>query len=363
MNVSGLRPAARLAAQLLAATVVAALLVDAGLRFFPRRAPPRLQLDLLRWEFRTEVLSGDPEIGVVVHAPFERRIVWQGKTVKVRHHLFAGESAVGYRAGAEGGDPTNVDVAVLGDSHAYNLEMDEDATWLSLLSRSAGLSVANLALPYQGTAQEMLWYRRYGARFHPKLVLMLVCPNDAWDNKVFHDWTAQSYGRGLDYRLYKFQALLGWPEPFATLAYWSQRSFLVYELLFTRRMGWRYESLNEKAIRAPEGIEGLVADVAATRALAGADGARFAAVLTDIWWADPYGPLRAPFKNSLRSRGIPVLDLAKSLCAPAGCPTELALPNDRHWNEAGQARVAAEIQRFLLEERMLPPRKKTPGAR
>lgn len=351
---SGSHLAVRSMLMALGVVAAAALLLEAGLRFHPALLPARLQLECMRWRFKADVLTGDAEMGVVMPAPLERQGGWKNKTVLLRHVLFPGESSVGYRGGAEGGDPTKVDIAVLGDSHVYNLEIDEKATWLSLLSRRTGRSVANLALPYQGTAQEFLWYRRYGVRLHPKLVLMTLCPNDLGDNKVFHDWAAQRDAGEADFQYYRFRVMLGWPEPLPRLALWANKSILLQQLLLRPRMSRNYADFLEAAGGPPEAMEMLVADVAKTRALAAEGGGRFAVVLTDIWWGGWMAPWAERLKTDLRSQGIPVLDLTEKMCSPIGCSDRYRLPDDLHWNNRGQAKVADEVRDFLRRERLLP---------
>lgn len=365
MHIPQLRSAVLLAARILAATVAAALLLEAGLRVCPLLVPDQwLQLQCLRWRLWGDgLLSPDPEMGVAIRAPLERHEVWDGAPVRLRHIPFLGESRIGYRAGAEGRDPTKVDIAALGDSHAYGLEVDEDATWESRLSRLTGLSVANLALPYQGTAQEMILYRRYGVRFHPRLVLMTICPNDFWDNKNFHGWLAQRQGGEQSFPRYRFRMALRWPGPLIRLARLANKSIVLQQLLFRPRVDTSTPPMArvEGASQSPEAMAGLVADVVQIRALAAAGGARFGAILTDIWWGPPWAAPAAQLKRALRSRGIPVLDLSEKMCGPSGCwPDELRLPRDRHWSQRGQARVAEEVRRFLLEARLLPLRLRDP---
>lgn len=346
----------RLAGPVLA-VLAAGLLLEAGLRWAPRLFPGWLELECLRLRvlLGPRCLIPDAELGVAPSVPFDKSERWSGGRVRLRHVPFPGEVSIGYRAGAEGADPEHVDIAVVGDSHAYGMEVDEKATWESRLSGLTGLTVANLALPFQGTAQEALAFRRYGVRLHPRLVLFTLCPNDAWDNEVFRDWSARRPGLRPPLGYHRFRLQLGWPGPLARLARGAQGSYVLRRLLETVRMRRRAHEFNRTAVQRPQELEALAADADAARAAAGR--ARFAAILTDIWWIPAFRAQRGPLKEALARRGIPVLDLAEALCAPAGCPEGFYLPMDLHWNERGHERVAEEVKGYLVRERLLPPRR------
>ena len=347
----------RLTAGLLTATLAVWLPFELVLQSSPGLGPEWLQAESLRaaliggWNF-----PGHNEMGIFVPAPYSAQAAWKEGLVRLRHRAFPGEASVGYRAGAEGPDPGRVDIAVLGDSHAYGLEVDEDSTWESRLSQLTGFSVANLSLPWQGTSQYVPLFRRYGSRLHPRLVLITICPNDYWDNKVFRSWEELPTDRRGDFLIHKWHALYGRSARVASWVRWLRRSRVLRRAFIARRETRRYLMLTQKASFSTREREQLVSDVAALQKTAAARGAPLVAILTDIWWGRMFQEPRAQLQRSLRQRGIPVLDLSEELCGPGGCPRQFTVGgSDPHWNAAGHMRVAGEVVHFLRKKRLLPP--------
>jgi hypothetical protein len=244
------------------------------------------------------------------------------------------------------------------------MEIDEPSTWESVLARSTGLRVANLGLPRMGTTQIRIQHDRYGGRFHPKLVLMMLCPNDFFDNFVFRSWAQRRGGGTASFRYHRLRAFMGGHAALTPLAFLTRYSYLLQLALLRPTFKWtgilgRYRG----AVPEPEGMAQLVADVEAVRAGSRANGARFAAVLTDLWTQEESGRQRRRLAAELRRRRIPVLDLTEAFCASHGCPPGIYLPDAVHWNVHGQIRVAAEVQRFLRERGMLPHLRRWGGAK
>jgi hypothetical protein len=128
------------------------------------------------------LLAYDAELGWVLTRN------WQGRH---RHHDFDVAYAINAE-GFRGPFPTRETqtsrrrVAVLGDSFTFGLGVDDDATFVSALSRlDPGADYLNFAVPGYSTDQELLLSRRILGRYRPDVVMLgFYLGNDLLDNAL-----------------------------------------------------------------------------------------------------------------------------------------------------------------------------------
>jgi lysophospholipase L1-like esterase len=84
--------------------------------------------------------------------------------------------------------PDETRVLVLGDSFTWGIGVESNQTFVALLERrlQAGtrrqVTVVNGGMPNYGTAQELVFYRRYADRLSADVVVLAYYPNDERDN-------------------------------------------------------------------------------------------------------------------------------------------------------------------------------------
>lgn len=333
--------------------------------FAPFLLPPKMAVDVLKLRMGWSppyYLVLDEDMGVALAVPYDREINWRKSPWSLRHIPFPGQRRIGYR-GNPGEVSQPVDIAVLGDSHGYGLEVAQDETLVSELGRLSGLRTANLALPYQGTTQEVKLYELYGHRLRPKVVLLMICPNDPWDNERFRTWRRRSRGsrsrrdEGIDFFEFKSQGAtpeIGAYHRFINRILPYVPSKRLRSVLRQGLLANRYDEETAAALKAPEGLKTLEEDVLALQALARGEGARFGVVLTHIWGERIFDGGLPRMKEILIKHHIPFLDLEPVFGGDCSARRGLCLPRERrHWNKKGHAVAAAEILGFLRRERLV----------
>lgn len=325
-------------------------------RYFPSALPQALGALASQRLLDREIYHRDPELGHCLKTGFERRFDWEGRRLAVRHATLPGAADCGYRAGPAGATAPEAhaapqaDIVVLGDSHVYGMEVDQESTWVSLLGRLSGLSVANLGVRMYGTTQAVELYRRYGSRLRPRLVLILICPNDPWDDAVFADWRAKrNIPPPLDsdamlYRVCRTFRLETSPLACRALAGFGTLGLLPH-LLLGRSVSLLYGRPSMEAITA-ERLAAMSLELRALREAASGPTA-LAAVINEGWAGEP----RRELVKLLEDSRIPFLDV--SVGADAG-GERLHVALDGHWNVAGHRRMAESTHRLLAHKRLLP---------
>jgi hypothetical protein len=76
--------------------------------------------------------------------------------------------------------PSEYEVAVIGDSHAYGWGVSDDQTFAHILASAHGYNTVNLAIPSYATMRELEALDRHGWR--AKYVVLQYCDNDAGEN-------------------------------------------------------------------------------------------------------------------------------------------------------------------------------------
>lgn len=339
-----------------AAVVLGALAV---LEAFPRAAPSFLPRGLqVLWSqrlFDSEIYRHDPDLGHCLKAPHARDLRYGDFSIGVRHRRLAGSSPCGYRAEAfSSGDPSPAasaqrpDMVVLGDSHVYGLEVDQPSVWTSIVAKETGLRVANLGVRMYGSTQDVDLYLRHGRGLRPRIVALMLCPNDPWDNEVFHDWLS---GNGVpapmdsDEMMYRVCRTLGVPSSptICSAAVAFGRSGLSPHLLLGRVVARSYakRALDPDPGRA--GMRMVLKDVG--RLNQGLAGTPLVVILNEGW---PRGQ-REVLASGLEKARIPWMEIP-------GMAGSSRVPLDGHWTEIGHRQVAAQVADFLRKNGHAPNR-------
>lgn len=326
---------------------------------------PRADAAAIRFKRRASLglTLPDEALGHALKAAHDVRLDWRGLSYSSRQVPFPGQELLGYRAsGLDRPDAPAADAVVLGDSFTAGLEVDARKAWPSRLEAATGLRVANLGVPSYGTTQEVRLYAEYGRRLRPKLVVLLLVTNDPRDNHLFASWLRDRSSASLptgerDFQRYKFCAGLGLPPgkrcralEFAMTRFGAAPSVVITQLA-TLWINWVHGSDGFE-----EGLRLLEADLRSLKRLADDGGAGLAVVLHPNWkdrrWSRWYPEALPRLSAALRSEGVPFLELGETALRPGG-GVRLTVALDGHWNEAGHARVAEEVGRFLAERGLL----------
>ena len=286
---------------------------------------------------------------------FSVRVRQNAEGLRDRHYAYAREPGRGR-------------ILVLGDSVVWCWGVEQDACFTERLERALpDTDVINAGVPAYSTAQEMLFYEREARRYHPDLVVLVVVPNDPFEN---------TSGWGPRFRL-DGDRLVATNLPLtrrkARASEWLQEHSRLFAqasyAVAVVRLWLRYHGTSADA---PEEQSDAVAAVApmtvtpgavpspppagkswtVTEALLGrlaqdvaADGARFALVLEAM---PP--EMTARLQRFAAARGIPCLDLGPPLAAAERRGERVRLIGDPHLSAAGQQVVATELRAFLERE-------------
>jgi len=248
---------------------------------------------------------------------------------------------------------------VLGDSFVWCWGVPMEQCFTERLEVRLGAEVVNAGVPAYSTAQELLFYERDLRRYRPDAVVLVVVPNDPFEN-------AEGYGPR--FRLAngalvapttpvrRRKSVAGeWLQAHSRL--WAQTTYLAAVLRDTVRM-WRAAGVahaadgpgytpdtalpSEKSWALTEALlDRLAADVRA-------DGARFAVVLEEM-----PEPMIARLRAWAAARAVPCLPLGPAFTAARERGVRVRLRGDPHVGPDGQAVVADALARFLDETALL----------
>lgn len=320
----------------LGALLLAVLGVEALAWLRPSALPAVLGVPARLRKLDAKIYRRDPELGHCLAPAFEG--------LGVRHEPLPGGAPCGRRVAAGDASSRGTDIAILGDSHVYGMEAADEAVWTTRLARLSGLRVANLGVRAYGTAQAVELYRRYGSRLEPRLVLVLLCPNDPWDDAVYEDWLRRKdfppsfVADELFYRVCRALRLEEHPLACRAAAQFG-RLGLTAHLLLGRLVALRYGSASMGQL-SPESLAPVVGALKELRGLA--KGRKLAAVLNEGWPDEA----RKLLQRELRQAEIPLLELSGG--------KGHRVPLDGHWNDEGHRRTAELVHRFLADEGLLP---------
>jgi lysophospholipase L1-like esterase len=266
------------------------------------------------------------------------------------------------------GRPSGVKrILLLGDSFAWGYGVEAEERFSQSLESSMGVEVINAAVSGYSTDQELLWLRTEGVRYEFDLMILALAGNDIGDNQrqlvhtIYYKPRFVSDGNQL--------VLQGYPAPRTSgpgrLAYWlSQRSalafFLVqryFELQSSFQGNGGPSQQAEAAGDGPETTSGpfdlTIALLAEMRTIAESRDVPFMIVATQRWWNAPAGATYQDLIAALRAERYLVLDVE---ALPGYQPEAMVIPRDGHWNSAGHAFVAEQIQRLIETQQLVHAR-------
>lgn len=272
--------------------------------------------------------------------------------------------------------PERVDIVTIGDSFTFGYGVEAEETWVAHLDRRLeGRRIINLGLIGAAPQQYLRVYERFGAELHPRVVLLGLLPGgDLGDARLFDAWErAGSPGNYDIWRFFRGQT----PSSARGLQGLLEKShlyWLVWDVYGRIRnpdrflgatvtlpggeevsLGLAYlEGLRSRAHPDHPDVQRVLEIVDETRALVEASGAELVVVLVPAI-AEVYGPiagievldLTGLFRTQLERRGHRVVDLIPALQARGARGENLYIPEDGHWNEAGNATVADTLFRYF----------------
>lgn len=314
----------------------------------------------------------DPQLGWA-HRPGQEGIF---ETDQVRTHVRINEKGLrdAERQYERSGDTKRI--LVIGDSFAWGFGVEEADRFSELLSDSLGAEVINASVSGYSTDQNLLWLRHEGIRYDFDLLVGVFPGNDHYDNHlsrnyfVYHKPRFELVADTLALR----DVPVPRPPPHLILERFLMRHSAIvhalsrqvrglYDRMLLRSDAARFVHTNVLRNPDPPGVvmQGLDSEdpFALTRALirevrhtANAKGAEFMMVSTSRYWIGDHvaGGSYQDLMEAVRSDGILLLDV-ESL--PGFDRGAMVIPNDGHWNEAGNAFVARQIHQFIEEHRLL----------
>jgi len=102
----------------------------------------------------------------------------------------------GFRGGTLGGPVWGVAV---GDSFAFGMGVEQEATWIAQLANLSSREIVNLGVPGWGPQQYTRAIERYGAALKPKIFFYAIYRNDLQDVLLFDRWLREpSYLEAID---------------------------------------------------------------------------------------------------------------------------------------------------------------------
>jgi hypothetical protein len=268
-------------------------------------------------------------------------------------------------------DFTQADVVAIGDSFIEGAEIAKSLTLVAELTRRLGVTVANLGQSGFGPQQELVVLRRYGTTLSPKAVVWFVFGNDLTDVDDY-EWRRQHLAEylappPLNSRSFTRNALIA----IARLTTPTRRVPTVAarrrEMTFKRADG-SHEVLY---LDRPEGPwaahqwDVLSHTLLEAQALSSRAGAEFLVVYIPRKHRVYLGAIDAAPDSFARTwqpnnlpqvvgefceaHAIPFLDSTVALRAAVAAGESVYLPDDVHWNAAGNRVVAAAVAERLQE--------------
>jgi hypothetical protein len=122
-------------------------------------------------------------------------------------------------------DSPTTKIVVLGDSSSFGFGVQDDETFSAVLNRlfAGRYEVVNLGNGGWGLTHEIVRYLTFGAKYHPRIVILQFCENDPGDNMLtpLVRWDAQRQAfirRPVQQkRINTFRRIVGFSKPLYTL--------------------------------------------------------------------------------------------------------------------------------------------------
>jgi GDSL-like Lipase/Acylhydrolase family len=350
------------------------------LRLYPGAAPAAQGLSEVLYQIETQsalgkvVYAPDPELGALM-APSRRDLV---ETLDFAYVLQTDH------AGFPNPEPwpSQVDVAVLGDSLLIGPGVGMEGQFTTLLGRRLdGRSVMNLGLPGGGTEHQYLVYRRYVEPLHPRLVIAVIGVTWDIDNTLrFERWRTEN--PTTDFTLYRksFGAThrpswevvksqlarshlvragyQGLKALFANGPLLEQVTFPSGDTIFLSAREQQSLARGMRRPGAPDLREIFFDPLERLRTGVQTHGGRFVVALLpgkeELYGAEAFpAVLRAAQEvtSELEARQLPVLDLYPAF-RELGRRKSAFYCVDIHLNELGNQIVADELGRWIVDEKI-----------
>ena len=347
-------------------------LVEGLLRLLPGLLPEETQ-QLVQANPKNFGVS-HPYIGHL-HSPHGSRLI-SGRDFNAFHHT----DGYGFRNTEPW--PETADIVAVGDSLTFGLGVAEEQTWPAIIAQAMPQShMINLGLIGAGPQQYLRVYETFGAKLHPKLLLVgLFLRNDFWDADMFDRWL-RSGARG-NYLVWRDfgrpQSVRGIKSTLRWKGYLLLRRSYLYNLLHEVWKDVKRQRLSEpKIFQFAEGtrLQLLPSDLASETVGAQPDRPEFQFVLQALQRIhsiatengthplmvlqpskeevylpllgeappDPGGPLR----QALDELGIEYLDLTAAFRRRAAAGEQLFFEVDGHPNARGYALIAELVLSHL----------------
>ncbi|HRY28434.1 MAG TPA: SGNH/GDSL hydrolase family protein [Elusimicrobiota bacterium] len=338
------------AALLLSGVLAAAALAESSLRL----VDTRLHRDILReYDARIIYRRTQSYFSDRPSSPEGSRFVFVSPRLPLRYSAGAIETAGGPLRYRKNGllDDAPVHGVVLGDSYSENLYLDDSEGWVSLLSQATRKRFLNLARTGTGTEHHLRCAELILPVARADVVLLQICFNDVLDDNRRADRTHPSHPRaGLFPRPDRLRRVVAETFPF-------NRS--VFCFMFAR---WGMEFIGTRFFSPPltppipetyppDELARTTNNIAAIKGLSERHGAH----LIVIAFADDHflETLGLPAWSQTHHVPLVVLNRSSSLWQDvppsADFSAHLFLTNP-HFNELGNRKIAAHLQRVLQEK-------------
>jgi hypothetical protein len=277
--------------------------------------------------------------------------------------------ADGHRAMPRPGPAGRRRLVSLGDSVAFGLDVDDEATLAAQLQRlEPRLEVMDLSVPGYGTDQELLELEREGLTLGPAVVLLNFCvANDLVDNALpaflYDGVHPKPYFRLEDGALALHAEHLHL-APEARTALWLSEHSVLFNLISPGRGGRvlaahaqgdetvHWQTRYNEVMARPEPLVALAARLMETMAdRARGAGARLVVAVhpTRRSFTEGAPPWETALRDRLSRTGVPLVSLAERYRARGLALSDLATDGLGHLNEKGH-RAAAEAIRDVIAE-------------
>lgn len=259
-------------------------------------------------------------------------------------------------------------VVSLGDSVAFGLDVDDEATLAAQLrALDPGLDVVDLSVPGYGTDQELLRLEGEGLALAPAVVLLNFClANDLADNALptfLYDGVHPKPYFRLEGGALRQQAEHLRLAPAARAAMWLSERSVAFNLISPGRAGRvlaervraeddvHWETRYNEVMAQPEPLIALTARlVEEMKVRAAAAGARLVVVShPPRRFHDGAASIEGDLRTSLAAVGVPLVSLGEHYRARGVPMSDLMTDGIGHLNARGH-RAAAEAIRDVLAE-------------
>ncbi|MCX8037600.1 MAG: SGNH/GDSL hydrolase family protein [Candidatus Sumerlaeia bacterium] len=161
-----------------------------------------------------------PEIGIINFPG----VKMQHRRPGVFHFTYT-TNAERYRGELIPFDDVSEKIVVLGDSFAFGYGVEDDETFSARLERNLGgrYRVVNLGNGGWGLTHQIVRYLTFGAKYHPKIVILQFCKNDPEDNLLtplvtWNDSRTTFVLHRIEQKsINRFRRIISWSKPVYTL--------------------------------------------------------------------------------------------------------------------------------------------------